>query len=88
MPVKRKKRFTRPTMIQSVVLDRTKSEFDTLKEVREFAKRNNLKATKIDKTKNRFRLRQVNPDKFKRGTFRNIRLRKNVTAVIGVPKMF
>lgn len=77
------KRFRRSTQVQSLIFDR---DLFTAREARSWASAHEFKAPATDRTAHTLRLRQRNPGRFQRGTFRTITLRKGVKAVIGVPK--
>lgn len=71
------------TKIQSVIID---NQFFDRRDAVGWIRRHGFRATKVDATSNSFRFRQVEPDKFENGTFRTIRIRPGVDAVIGCPR--
>lgn len=71
------------TQIQSLILDNR--VFDR-RNARGWVKRHGFRDMKIDATENSFRFRQVEPTRFKTESFRTIRLRPGVEAVIGCPR--
>lgn len=67
------------TEIQSVILDKN---FYSLKDAHDFIKRNKFKLLKTDETKNFYRFRQNEPDKYKLFRIKNIK--PGVKFVIGI----
>jgi hypothetical protein len=70
------------TRIQTLLLSRI--HFPTVKRAREWARGHGFKASKVDPTRNYFRLRQADPKRFAK--LRTIRLRPGVMAVVGCPR--
>lgn len=70
------------TEVQSVILD---DRYFDARDARGWIMRHGFKATKVDRTDNSFRFRQKEPSRFLRDSFRTIRLRPGVQAVIGCP---
>jgi hypothetical protein len=74
----RRNRARRST-IQSLVFDRN---VFTPATARAWAKRHGFRAPKVDQTKNVLRIRQAEPSRFR--TFRTIKIRAGVNAVLGL----
>ena len=70
------------TQVQSVILSKN---FFNQREAKSWISRNDFRISKVDETVNSWRFRQQPPDWFEKRTFRTIRLRPGVTAVIGCP---
>lgn len=71
------------TEVQTLIF--SKDDF-TQKQAKAWAKKGGFKHGKVDDTEDSYRLRQVDPDEFKRGSFRTITMDDGVKAVIGCPK--
>lgn len=71
------------TEIQTLVLSQ---QFFNEKQAASWVRRNHFRVSKIDQTANNWRFRQHSPSEFQEGSFRTIRLRAGVNAVIGCPK--
>ena len=70
------------TQVQSVILSKN---FFNQREAKSWIGRNDFRISKIDETANSWRFRQQPPDWFEKRSFRTIRLRPGVQAVIGCP---
>ena len=70
------------TQVQTVILSKN---FFNQREAKSWIGRNDFRISKIDETANSWRFRQQPPDWFEKQTFRTIRLRPGVQAVIGCP---
>jgi len=77
-----RRRFKKGTKIQSLILD--KDEF-TERKARDKVKELGFKSSKIDRTENTFRFRQIEPSKCKQGQFATIPITDGVQAVICEP---
>ena len=71
------------TQVQSVILSQ---QFFNQREAASWIRRNGFRLSKIDESANFWRFRQQPPSQFEEGTFRTIRLRPGVEAVIGCPR--
>lgn len=69
------------TKIQTLIF--SKEKFKTADQAKKWAKDHNFKSGKVDETGESFRLRQVDPGKFKKGSLRTISLTDGVKSVIG-----
>lgn len=76
-------RFTKPTGIQSLIFDKKKF---TVKQAKKWAKDRNFQFGKVDEKPDTIRLRQFDPKKCQKGTFRTIDITNGVKAVICVKK--
>jgi hypothetical protein len=76
------KRSPRGTEVQSLLFDK---RYFTAREARTWAAQNGFRAPATDATKNHYQLRQRDPRRFKKGTFRTITLTPGVQARIAVP---
>lgn len=76
-------RFTKPTDIQSLIFDKKKF---TVKQAKKWAKDRNFQFGKVDEKPDTIRLRQFDPKKCQKGTFRTIDITNGVKAVICVKK--
>jgi len=79
------KRFSKSTEIQSVIVKRKKGL--TKKGARSLIVNAGFDFMKIDVTPNTYRFRQKSPSLFDKESFRTIKLKKGLSAVIGVPKI-
>ena len=70
------------TQVQSVILSQ---QFFSLREAESWIRRNGFHISKIDESQNFWRFRQQPPTRFEKESFRTIRLRPGVEAVIGCP---
>jgi hypothetical protein len=66
--------------VQSLIFDAAKF---AAAQAREWADAHEFSSAKVDETEQSFRLRQIDPDEFDSSTFRTIRLRPGVSAVVG-----
>lgn len=73
----------RPTAIQTLLFDR--SAFQP-SQAKAWAKKHGYRSTGLDVTENYTRIRQVDPDRFQRDSFRTIDLTDGVRAVVGRPR--
>ena len=71
------------TQVQTLILSQ---QFFNQREASSWIRRHGFRLTKIDETANFWRFRQQNPDAFEKDSFRTIRLRPGVEAVIGCPR--
>ena len=71
------------TQVQTVILSQ---QYFNQREATSWIRRQGFRVSKIDATTNSWRFRQQNPNEFDRDSFRTIRLRPGVTAVIGCPR--
>lgn len=71
------------TEVQALLLSR---QFFTEKEATSWIRRHGFRISKIDATENNWRFRQHPPSSFEAESFRTIRFRPGVEAVIGCPK--
>lgn len=72
------------TEIQTIIFE--KSKF-SLKEAKDWLKKNGKKIPDVDETEDSYRFRQQDPGKFKEKSFRTISLTDGVKAVIGKPDL-
>ena len=70
------------TQVQSVILSQ---QFFSLREAEDWILSHDFRVSKIDESRNFWRFRQQPPTWFKKGTFRTIRLRPGVEAIVGCP---
>lgn len=77
-------RFKKGSKIQSLIL--SKSEYPTVTSAKRKAKELGFKSSKVDKTANTIRLRQIPPNKCVQGQFATIPITNGVQAVICEPK--
>lgn len=77
-------RFKKSSKIQSLILD--KKQFPTISSAKRKAKELGFKSSKVDKTDNTIRLRQIAPNKCVQGHFATISITRGVMAVICEPK--
>lgn len=70
------------TQVQTLVLSKT---FFNQREAKNWIGRHDFRISKIDETTNSWRFRQQPPEWFEKRSFRTIRLRPGVQAVIGCP---
>lgn len=70
------------TEVQTVILSKN---FFNQREAKSWIGRHDFRISKIDETANSWRFRQQPPDWFEKRSFRTIRLRPGVEAVIGCP---
>ena len=77
-------RFKRPTKIQSIIVNRRRGL--TKGEARNMIANAGFDVFKIDVKPTQFRFRQKSPSMFDPKTFRTIKLKPGLSAVIGVPK--
>ena len=70
------------TQVQSVILSQ---QFFSLREAEDWILSHGFRVSKIDESRNFWRFRQQPPTWFKKGTFRTIRLRPGVEAIVGCP---
>lgn len=71
------------TEVQTLILSQ---QFFTEKQAASWMRRHGFHISKVDQTKNNWRFRQHEPSNFREGSFRTIRFRPGVEAVIGCPK--
>ena len=71
------------TQVQTLILSQ---QFFNQREASSWIRRHGFCLTKIDESANFWRFRQQNPDAFEKDSFRTIRLRPGVEAVIGCPR--
>jgi hypothetical protein len=71
------------TEVQTLIFDR---EVFNKTEAKRWAKENDFSATKVDETRDSYRIRQKDPRRFKKTGFRTIELADGVKAVVGCPK--
>jgi hypothetical protein len=76
--------FPRATEVQTLLFD--KSLFNA-QGAKHWAKKHGFLYGSVDETESNFRLRQFSPTSAERGSFRTIRLRDGVQAVIAMPKV-
>ncbi len=76
-------RFKKGSKIQSLIL--AKKKFPTVSSAKRKAKELGFKATKVDKTDNTIRIRQIDPKKCVQGQFATIPITDGVQAVICEP---
>lgn len=69
------------TEVQSLAL--SKKRFSTAVEAKRWARQHGFEAPKVDETENEWRLRQDDPSFFHPESFRSIKLRPGVRAIIG-----
>jgi len=77
------KRFKKGSMVQSLILD--KKNFPTVSSAKRKAKELGFKSSKVDKTDNTIRLRQIDPKKCVQGQFATIPITNGIQAVICEP---
>ena len=77
-------KFKKGSKVQSLIL--SKSEYPTVSSARRKAKELGFKSSKVDKTDNTIRLRQIDPKKCVQGQFATIPITNGVQAVICEPK--
>lgn len=77
-------RFSRSTKIQSIIVKRRKGL--SQREARSMITNAGFDFMKIDVTPKSYRFRQESPSAFNPKTFRTIKLKPGLSAVIGVPK--
>ena len=70
------------TQVQTVILSQ---QFFSQREAESWIRRHGFRLSKIDESRNFWRFRQQPPTRFEEGSFRTIRLRPGVEAVIGCP---
>lgn len=78
------KRFKKGSKVQSLILD--KKKFPTVSSAKRKAKELGFKSSKVDKTDNTIRLRQIDPKKCVQGQFATIPITAGVQAVICEPQ--
>jgi hypothetical protein len=71
------------TEVQTLIFD---PELFNKTEAKRWAKESGFKATKIDETRDSYRIRQKDPRSFKKTGFRTIDITEGVKAVIGCPR--
>lgn len=71
----------RTTTVQTLIFD--KKTFKSREQAIRWARSHNFRSDKVDETENSFRLRQRDPSEFEENSFRTIKLRQGVSAVIG-----
>ena len=71
------------TQVQTLILSQ---QFFNQREAASWIRRHGFRLNKIDESKNFWRFRQQEPDEFEKDSFRTIRLRPGVEAVIGCPR--
>lgn len=77
-------KFKKSSKIQSLILE--KKEFPTVSSAKRKVKELGFKASKVDKTDNTIRFRQIEPSKCIQGQFATIPITDGVQAVICEPK--
>jgi len=77
------RRFKKGSKVQSLILN--KNEF-TERKARDKVKELGFKSSKVDRTSNTFRFRQIDPKKCVQGQFATIPITSGVQAVICEPK--
>lgn len=79
------KKSTRPpTTVQTLIF--SKDNFESAASAKAWAKKHKYKFGSVDETGKSYRLRQVDPNLFKKDSFRTITLAEGVKAVIGRKK--
>lgn len=81
-PARRQPGCPTGTQVQSVILSQ---QFFSLREAEDWILSHDFRVSKIDESRNFWRFRQQPPTWFKKGTFRTIRLRPGVEAIVGCP---
>lgn len=71
------------TQVQTLIFN--KDKFPNEKKAKKWAKSHDFKFGKIDEKENSFRIRQNDPSKFKKSTFRTIKFTDGLQAVIACP---
>ena len=71
------------TQVQTLILSQ---QFFNQREASSWIRRHGFRLTKIDESSNFWRFRQQDPNAFEKDSFRTIRLRPGVEAVIGCPR--
>lgn len=69
--------------IQALLFRRTVPEFDTVGEVKQFARKNKFKARRVRIEDDFFRVRQKSPSLFDQSTFKRRQFTKNIFAIEG-----
>lgn len=77
-------RFKKGSKIQSLIL--SKSQYPTVSSAKKKVKELGFKSSKVDKTDNTIRFRQIPPNKCIQGRFATISITNGVQAVICEPK--
>lgn len=76
------RRFKKGSKVQSVIVN--KSDF-TERKAKDKVKELGFKSSKVDRTANTFRFRQIDPSKCKQGQFATIPITNGIQAVICEP---